>query len=619
MSDYTNFDDSLVYYSGLTINEGFYICKGDVGYPHNQESFNPFGESYDSKYQFPVFDRSLKDVVNGLYDTNMVMNNISKQADGDKENCTDVFYFGSKTNPDKDSAIERLVNLNTIESGANANAASVIPRLLIDICRRIKVNEEEFAKGNSEYDRPKMITITDNDGVQQIRQYLDGLFGYDQDEVKITSITFHNSYPESKKIGHVAKFTVKISKQIRNQDTGITVTVYLDPDHFFESNLGNPNNVDVWSYYDSDDPYNLYYMNELFTKISEKAENAPEYYNKDYDIDISPIELQDKVIKNIMLETPKFKRHSKMMTYDLKRRVFSNATSGTNQIHKRTTSEHDLITTMRFYIFYSSESIPSAATIIQKIKDVIRETSDKNATEIKRYVKTVDFGGDNPSTWVPNVISYVYPELEDTTTVFIRPFTSLSSSDPENYKVNTDILKISSDGLNYVISATQDQPPTYSDPAKRGKFYQIVVPCFPKYLVMETPNGIETINKILKLPFLAYVINKEAVVQGNDNSSYDFLQNYSQKCIDIVNNDTSGIQWNTNDSDSIKLQKILMFCAMVFSGANSSLLSINTPLLTALQQDGAIQFSCEHDINGVVNQVHFKLGVFDYTIENKRN
>ena len=610
---------------GFGDNACFFLQKGSDDYPFNQESYNPFGKPYAGSEPGPVYNKSLDDVCNGLYDMSYQMYTLSKQS----TDYTGVMYVGAKKslNPDSEGNLIKFLDVNEITKTSvedDQDPLQIIPCILFDVTNVIKMNEVDFVKSSSSPDQGRDYILSGNDFVNErgqnvndfIMDNVDGVYDVStlsasgtQGSVKIVKVGFKNSSSEE----YAGKYYGRINF-LEVQFTGITTgnspaylyfTIYFNPEFFYEERLGNPDNVDVWSYYDKDDPYNIWYTGDLYTKVHDKAVASGDSHNtNEFILSIDSSELSSNIVFNI-LKDKRYSRHRFNTVLTLDRRIFEGTANG---VHKLTEGETDYRTKMNFYIFYSSDDAPGEVTKREAVRKILSDYVDANYSEAIKYVKVDDFGSSAGGDKVTgNVIKYVYPELDSSYKVYIRPLVDLVSGDYSGEDdFTTNKIRLSVKGVDFAFKSNGSSiPPFYTKLTSRGEVYQVITPCVVRNKIVENPSDTSFNKTLMNFPMIAHTF----VEDENDNidpSKYDYLQNYFPDVIELVENVGSGIQWDVSDSPQIKFKKLFTYTAIVLSGADPQFLDDTTPLAQALKADPSLFYQVTMDGN--------KIKYFQFTI-----
>lgn len=627
-------DESFEKYKNIQLNGGpngtddnvcFYIQRGSIDYPFNQEDYLPFGSKYSadgsqepiSELNPPIYTKSVSRIVNGLYDTSKQMYTISKEEDGTQ--MTDVLYIGAPKDlsEQQESGIANLVAVNEIDINI-PSADNIIPFTLMEIVQFVKNNEFDFVtipgngvsgglinerKSGSEFlANVDGTSINDKMKSDVIHHSFDN---QPQAAFSIETIEYKNSLNpnvmNSSVYGRVVSVTIVMSL-LSNSNTS-KFKVYFDPDVFFSERLGSVDKIDVWYFRDDpDDKYNINYGSVLYDKIIQAIEEgAPD--DRFIPKTIVNIESDDisKYILDAYRSVPNYSRHTSYLSFTLRRRVFLDSAGG---IKKLGDDEDDNQSLMTFYVFYSSEDKPSTAIMKQKIlSDLKSFILDKLKTE-PNFKNLIGEGFDksDDEALATEVVKYVYPELDITFEVFIRKMMDMTS---RAYGNSNHYIRFNVDDLTTACNGNDSStPPFYS--SNRGANYYILTPCYVK----DQPD-VNYNDKLMKYSQIAYVINNDG--SDIDSSLTEFVMGYTPGIINLVETSATDPNWDSGASDSVKFRKLVTFAAICYSKANSSIFNDESTIYQALLNDTDIAFSKEKSDSGV-KQIIFTLRGIKYHI-----
>lgn len=625
-------DESFEKYKNIQLNGGnngtddnvcFYIQRGSIDYPFNQEDYLPFGSKYNedgsqdpiSDLNPPIYTKSVNRIVNGLYDTSKQMYTISKEEAGTQ--MTDVLYIGAPKDlsEQQESGIANLIAVNNININI-PSADNIIPFTLMEIVQFVKNNEFDFVtipgngvSGGLINERKSGDAFLANiDGTsindEMIENVIDESFELQpQAEFSIKEIEYKNSLNpnvmNSSVYGRVVSVTIVMSLLSNTS----TFKVYFDPDVFFSERLGSADKIDVWYFRDEpDDKYNINYGSVLYDKIVQAIEEgSPD--DRFLPKTIVNIESDDisKYILDAYRSVPDYSRHTSYLSYTLRRRVFLDSAGG---IKKLGEDEDDNQSLMTFYVFYSSEDKPSSAIMKQKIlSDLKSFILDKLKTEpnFKNLIGEGFDKSDNEAL-ATEVVKYVYPELDITFEVFIRKMMNLTS---ESYRNTDHYIRFNANILSNACGRNDSSsPPFYS--SNRGVNYYILTPCYVK----DQPD-VNYNDKLMKYSQIAYVINSDG--SDIDSSLTEFVMGYTPGIINLVETSATDPNWDIGASDSVKFRKLVTFAAICYSKANSSIFNDESTIYQALLNDTDIGFSKEKSDSGI-KQIIFTLRGIKYHI-----
>lgn len=627
-------DESFEKYKNIQLNGGnngtddnvcFYIQRGSVDYPFNQEDYLPFGSKYKedgtqdpiSELNPPVYTKSVNRVINGLYDTSKQMYTISK--DETDAQLMDVLYIGAPKDlsEQQESGIANLIAVNDFDITI-PSADNIIPFTLMEIIQFVKSNEFDFVTipGNGvsggliNEKKTGEEFLADVDGTSINTKMKDNVIhdSFDlqpQAKFSIENIEYKNplnpNVMNSSVYGRVVSVEIKMIHESSNNT--LSFKVYFDPDVFFSERLGSADKIDVWYFRDEpDDRYNINYGSVLYDKIIQAIEEgSPD--DRFLSKTIVNVESDDisKYILDAYRSVPDYSRHTNYLSYTLRRRVFLDSAGG---IKKLGDDEDDNQSLMTFYVFYSSEDKPSTAIMKQKILDDLKSfILDKLKTE-PNFKNLIGEGFDksDDEALATEVVKYVYPELDITFEVFIRKMMNMTDG---LYRNLDHYIRFNVDNLSTACNRNDSSsPPFYS--SNRGANYYILTPCYVK----DQPD-INYNDKLMKYSQIAYVIN-------NDNSDIDsslteFVMGYTPGIINLVETSATDPNWDSGASDSVKFRKLVTFAAICYSTANSSIFNDESTIYQALLNDTDLGFSKEKSDVGI-KQIIFTLRGIKYHI-----
>lgn len=605
--------------TGYNDNACFYIKKGTDDYPYNQESYEPFGVPYlDPKPEEreTAFEKSLRDVNNSLYDMSYKMYNMSKVNEiTGGPGTVDALYYGisdASISGDQGTQYKKFININTIERKDDENM--IIPYILLEICGAIKALEKDYVKLNGReddlIDLKKVGTsfmIGEKNIVDHIKENTIGelfnactTFSFDIPSIGFKNV--ENDYVKASNAYGRFNFAIISLKIEKGGTKAVYFKVYFNPDTFFYERLGNESKIDVWFYREGDDPYNLNYDGQFYSKLIEEAEKYDDKKIPTTVLNIDVNDLQEHVLKDYR-KNNRYSRHTSFISYTLERRIFNRVANG---IHKLGDGETDYKTTETFYVFYSSKTKPSSTNIRNVLKsEMLSFVRDNYYEDLRSFTNTTDFNGES-ETFITDVINYVYPELNVQFSVYIRRWPNLKSVPINTPGIGSDtVFEITSEGVSTALNTTNpSDPPFYT--TSRGKVYKYIQPCYVK-------GKDNTYNdKVMGYPQIAYVVNQST---ETDASLSDFTFGYKPIVLDLFEPQSQDPNWKSDASNVEKLSKLLTYAAIIFSQADKNILNEGTPLLTALRNDENLEFDIAYDNTDLMpNVISFKISGRKYTI-----
>lgn len=609
--------------NGTDDNVCFYIQRGSIDYPFNQEDYLPFGSKYSadgsqepiSELNPPIYTKSINHIVNGLYDTSKQMYTISKEETGAQ--MTDVLYIGAPKDlsEQQESGIANLVSVNDLDITI-PSADNIIPFTLMEIVQFVKNNEFDFVtipgngvSGgliNERKSGDEFLANVDGSSIndKMIDDVIANSFRNQPSATfSIATIEYKNSLNPNVMDSSVYGRVVSVTIEMTLLSNTSRFKVYFDPDVFFSERLGSADKIDVWYFRDEpDDRYNINYGSVLYDKIVQAIEEgSPD--DRFLPKTIVNIESDDisKYILDAYRSVPNYSRHTSYLSFTLRRRVFLDSAGGIKKLGDDGDDNQSLMT---FYVFYSSEDKPSTAIMKQKIlSDLKSFIFDKLKTE-PNFKNLIGEGFDksDDEALATEVVKYVYPELDITFEVFIRKMMDMTSG---AYGNSNHYIRFNVNDLTTACNRNDSSTaPFYS--SNRGVNYYILTPCYVK----DQPD-VNYNDKLMKYSQIAYVINNDG--SDIDSSLTEFVMGYTPGIINLVETSATDHNWDIGASDSVKFRKLVTFAAICYSKANSSIFNDESTIYQALLNDTDLAFSKEKSDSGI-KQIVFTLRGVKYHI-----